>query len=315
MYTRFWDDTIRMRKPKLEAGMVATEYISGNTSRQPMARTSTWEVGKSYFKGAIGESYIDIVAFNSRWYKCLKSHVSNDDNKPQAGKSTTYWQPADKFDFVATDLLLADEAVIRLMFSQKIFMTNDKNQLTASINENGDGGYCIYYPSSGNKMMEFSSEGYIKYYNDNDENSLEWKLGLGGSIIGHNSDDWKEIRLYKFANNAPIFTSGTTFNRTVFYQFVDGDLHNYLAYNEAIYSGHANNDPTDLTNNPPASSGWYTPDPMPWHKISDDGETMIYGITMYRIVKSTTNPRISKITETWVRYFDGNEYTNEQQNV
>jgi hypothetical protein len=192
-------------------------------------------------------------------------------------------------------------------------MTNDKNQLTASLNYDGDGGYCIYYPASGNKMMEFSSDGYIKYYRDEvGENSLEWKLGLGGSIMGHNSDDWKEIKLYNLPNNNVNFTENTTFSRSTYYQFVDGDLHNYAAYDGAIYSGHTNNDPTDLTANATAATGWYTPDLKPWHKISDDGETMVYSITMYRIVKSTTTPRIAKITQTWTRYYDGESYINER---
>lgn len=312
MYTRKTDDYITLRKPKLEVGLIATEYINGNVSRQPMARAATWEVGKQYFKGALGENYMDIVALDGKWYRCLKTHTSNDDNKPRAGRVTTYWQPADSFDFIATDLLLADQAVVNLMFSQKILMHNDKNQLTASINENGDGGYCIYYPDSGRKMMEFSSEGYIKYYNDNDGNTLEWKLGLGGSIIGHNSDDWKPIMLYKLPSNGVNFTSGTTFNRDEYYMFIDGDLHNYVAYDGAVYETHTNNDPTDLTANGVAATGWYTPNLMPWERVADDGETTVYAITMYRIVKSTSSPRVAKITQTWTRYYDGESYTNIQ---
>lgn len=192
-------------------------------------------------------------------------------------------------------------------------MTNDKNQLTASLNYDGDGGYCIYYPASGNKMMEFSSDGYIKYYRDEaGDDSLEWKLGFGGTIIGHNSDDWKPIMLYKLVNNTPSFTSDTTFNRTTYYEFVDGDLHNYATYDGAIYSSHTNNDPTNLTSNLAASTGWYTPNTTPWQAISDDGETTLYAITMYRIVRSSSDPKIAKIAKKWTRYFDGEEYYNEQ---
>ena len=314
MYTTYFAQYIQMSKPKLEIGMVATEYTEGGSSLGiSMARTSTWQLGKDYYKGSQGERWLDYVAFENRWFQCIKSHTSNNSNKPNLGSDNEYWKQANNFSFVATDILLADQAVIRLFQSQKILMTNDKNQLTASLNYDGDGGYCIYYPASGNKMMEFSSDGYIKYYRDEaGDDSLEWKLGFGGTIIGHNSDDWKPIMLYKLVNNTPSFTSDTTFNRTTYYEFVDGDLHNYATYDGAIYSSHTNNDPTNLTSNLAASTGWYTPNTTPWQAISDDGETTLYAITMYRIVRSSSDPKIAKIAKKWTRYFDGEEYYNEQ---
>lgn len=313
MFTTFYSQNILIAMPKLEVGMVATPYEAIRPVIEPITRTSTWEDGKQYYQGAAGEPFLDIVRCNNQWNKCKLSHISNESNKPVQDTRTAFWDVTNNLSFIATDLLLADQAVIRLVQSQKILMTNDKNQLAASLNYDGDGGYCIYYPASGNKMMEFSSDGYIKYYRDEvGENSLEWKLGLGGSIMGHNSEDWKEIKLYNLPSNNVNFTENTTFSRSTYYQFVDGDLHNYAAYDGAIYSGHTNNDPTDLTANAAAATGWYTPDLKPWHKISDDGETMVYSITMYRIVKSQSTPRIAKITQTWTRYYDGESYTNER---
>lgn len=313
MFTTFYSQSIWIAMPKLEVGRVATPYEAMRTVSEPITRTSTWEEGKQYYQGAAGEPFLDIVRCNNQWNKCKLSHISNESNKPVQDTRTAFWDIANDLSFIATDLILADQAVIRLVQSQKILMTNDKNQLTASINYDGDGGYCIYYPASGNKMMEFSSDGYIKYYRDESGNdSLEWKLGFGGSIIGHNSDDWKPIKLYRLPSNGVNFVPTTTFNRETYYQFVDGDLHNYADYDGAIYSGHSNNDPTDLTSNPAVATGWYTPNTIPWQSLSDDGETTLYAITMYRIVKSNTNPKIATITQTWTRYYDGESYTNEQ---
>lgn len=313
MFTTFYSQNILIAMPKLEVGRVATPYEAIRPVIEPITRTSTWEDGKQYYQGAAGEPFLDIVRCNNQWNKCKLSHISNESNKPVQDTRTAFWDVTNNLSFIATDLLLADQAVIRLVQSQKILMTNDKNQLTASLNYDGDGGYCIYYPASGNKMMEFSSDGYIKYYRDEaGENSLEWKLGLGGSIIGHNSDDWKPIMLYKLPSNAVNFTKDTTFERTTYYQFVDGDLHNYAAYDGAIYSGHTNNDPTDLTANSAALTGWYTPNVSPWQALIEGSDNPAYAITMYRIVRSTTNPKIAKITQTWTRYYDGESYTNEQ---
>lgn len=284
---------------------------TGHSIAGAIARTQTWVAGATYYKGDSDEPYVDIVSFNRNFYRCMITHVSQESNSP--ANNSSYWQAANDFKFVATDLLLADQAVIDLMFSQKILMRNDKNQLTASINNDGLGSYVIYYPESGNKMMEFGADGYIKYYKDEVGDKLQWRLGFGGSILGHTSDDWKPIMLYQLPNDTTNFNSETTFNRSTYYKFSAGSSNQYGAYDEAIYGGHRNDDPTDLTNNPAAASGWYTPNPFPWQKIDENGETMIYGITMYRIVKSVSSPRISKITQTWTRTFDGSNYSNIQE--
>lgn len=291
MYTRKDQDYITMRKPKLEAGMVATEYISGNTSRQPMARTSTWMQGKTYFKGAIGESYTDIVALDGKWYKCLKSHTSNDSNKPQEGRSTTYWQPADSFNFIATDLLLADQAVIRLLFSQKILMSDENGQLTASINDDGLGSYCIYYPESGNKKFEFSQTKDIVCYNDNDDNTVAWRIGASGIIERSQDPSWSKVwlnlRTTAIEPSDNSFYGDSNFVLTAYPEYISGD-NGVQAENGKIYK--ANHDYSDGPNGNYINAGWYTKYEKPLPVLTTD-DTELWEIEVIHIVNGQITQR------------------------
>lgn len=313
MQTMYIYQYIQMKSPKLEIGMVATDYVNGNVSRQPMARTSKWEAGKQYYKGVVGERYIDIVSVNGKWYQCLRSHLSSDENKPQQDTETAYWSPANNFNFIATSLLLADTGVINLLFGNAIYMRDKQDRLTASLNEEGTGSYIIYYPESGNKLMQFGSDGYIRFYNDDAGNTEQWRLGFGGDIKSGTSDDWKPKMLYKLASNTPNFTADTVFNRTMYFEFRSAIGGQFGAFDHGFFSSHNTDNPTNET---AAVSGWYTPDPMPWHKIDDDGDTMNYGITMYHIVREnvtigTTTYKVAKISGTQRRIFDGTNYINE----
>ena len=284
MYTRFWDDTIRMRKPKLEAGMVATDYVSGSTSRQPMARTTRWAAGTAFFKGAEGERYMDFSSVNGKWYQCLKSHTSNDDNKPQEGVQTAYWMPANNFGFIATDLLLADTGVINLLFGNTIYMRNKDNELTASINEDGRGGYIMYYPKSGRKMMEFSPDGYIYRYYDNDKNSEAWNIGLGGDISKATTDAWQEVYLCLLPlGTQTVVTSSSEFIPTKYWQFINGSGNAWAAYDKMYFTTDNPKNPKTLSDNGDTlPNGLYTPDKYPGQMIV--GDSTRYYIRALRIV-------------------------------
>lgn len=284
MYTRKDQDYITMRKPKLEAGMVATDYVSGSTSRQPMARTTRWAAGTAYFKGETGERYIDIVSVDGKWYQCLKSHTSNSDNKPQEGVQTAYWMPANNFGFIATDLLLADTGVINLLFGNTIYMRNKDNELTASINEDGRGGYIMYYPKSGRKMMEFSPDGYIYRYYDNDENSEAWNIGLGGDISKATTDAWQEVYLCLLPlGTQTAVTSSSQFIPTKYWQFINGSSNAWAAYDKMYFTTDNPKNPKTLSDDGyTLPNGLYTPDKYPGQMIV--GDSTRYYIRAWRIV-------------------------------
>ena len=272
MYTMYVTQIIQMKMPKLEIGMVATDYLEGNsTVGQPMARASKWETGKNFFRGAIGERWLDITSLNGKWFQCIKSHISNNSNKPQVGQDNTWWRQANNFGFVATDLLLADQAIINLMFSQKILMTNEENQLTASINDDEKGSYCIYYPESGRKQFEMSSTRQIIAYNDNEGNTLAWWLGNDGVIHKAAGPSWSTIKLYSFGVNKPqndSFYGNSRFLRTGYPVYIAGATGGggNQEENGKVYAAGHN---TMLgPNGNYIDDGWYTEEPNPIQMMS-----------------------------------------------
>ena len=299
MYVREYTQEIWICKPKLEVGQTATDYRPMRNVDEPIARTSTWEAGKQYYQGRKGEPYVDIVSRYGTWYRCQVTHVSkggNSDNGPVEGSSSTNWERSNKFGFVATDLLLADQAVINLLFSQKILMTDSQNRLTASINADEHGSYCIYYPS-GNRRMMFSYDGFIRYYND-DDGSIAWTLGHGGDITKGSSDDWALFPLHKLVGTeSSDFTEDSKFNLTNYWQFHSGSGGHYSPYDGNIYTSKPNDrNPATATL---ISDGFYTPNYMPFQEITDGGVS-VPAITVYTIsngaITSTTTLRANTNT-------------------
>ena len=163
-------------------------------------------------------------------------------------------------------------------------MTNSKNQLTASVNADEKGAYCIYYPETGRKMMEFSSEGFIYYYNNNDGNTLAWRLGHGGDITKSTSDDWKPVWLCQVGTGqsvpTPAFTSESTFELDEKWQFISGSDGQFSQHNNQIFEGKTTNNPELET---PIDNGWYTNMAKPFGKIDDNGEELLWYIIVERI--------------------------------
>ena len=207
----------------------------------------------------------------------------------EPSQSNDKWENVGALRFVATELLLAENGTINLLSSNVINLFNGIYK-TASINADGNGSYCIYY-ESGKKMMEFSHEGYIYYYEDNETNSRLWRLGHGGSIESSSSDDWKPIWLCQLPN-VITFDGNTTFDRVERFQFISGSDGTFSGQDGLIFKSKPSN------NNPLAplpngitivDDGYYTPNDIPFNKIDDDGLVMKYSITVYRIYNGRIN--------------------------
>ncbi len=250
--------TARISMPKLEFGKIATDYRPRRVISDPITRTSTWEEGKQYYQGKSGEPYLDIVAKSNRWSRCLTTHVSTNENAPLDGARNLWWENSTNLSFVATDLLLADQAVIKLMFSQKILMTNEDNQLAASINADNEGSYCIYYPQTGNKKFEFSSKKDVVCYNDNDENTVAWTIGASGILKKSSSPSWSKVWLNLRSYNTPIdnsFNGNDNFVLTSYPEYIAGDTGVQTENGKIYKSNHAY---SDGANGNYIADGWYT---------------------------------------------------------
>lgn len=291
MYTRLTLDNIQVCMPKLELGRMATPYDQQSSSVKATMRTSVWTPGVRYLQGAPGEQFFDVVNFGGSWYRCLRTHTSRANLTPS---NPAFWEAFTDFKLMSTDILLAENGAINLLSSNVINLFNGVVK-TASINADGHGSYCIYYPN-GRKMMEFSYEGFIYYYHNTQQNNVAWKLGYGGTIEKQGTtDDWVQVNMYPInfpgsdtpsvtpTLNAslPITVDGTTRHPlTAYYKFVAGSNSQDTFYDGMIFTTGTNESPQTKINN-----GYLIPDG--WYNTTEYGylnvDSNVYALTVKRI--------------------------------
>lgn len=95
----------------------------GAVMRGPQA-WSDCAVGYNFQSGADGEEFKDVVMYGNNYYSCIKSHTKTASNNPTSTIDTNngYWKLADKFEIVATKILLAQYALIKNLGVEAIDM-------------------------------------------------------------------------------------------------------------------------------------------------------------------------------------------------
>lgn len=106
-----WSDAIRIVGEK---GNKGDKGDRGPALRGPQAWNDC-AVGYVFQSGADGEEYKDVVLYNNNYYSCLKSHAKTTSNAPLSSADTNngYWKFADKFEIIATKILLAQYALVK----------------------------------------------------------------------------------------------------------------------------------------------------------------------------------------------------------
>lgn len=95
----------------------------GPALRGPQA-WSDCAVGYMFQSGASGEEYKDVVLYGGNYYSCIKSHTKTASNNPGRATDTNsgLWKLADKFEMVATKILLAQYALVKNLGVEAIDM-------------------------------------------------------------------------------------------------------------------------------------------------------------------------------------------------
>lgn len=94
----------------------------GPALRGPQA-WSDCAVGYMFQSGASGEEYKDVVLYGNNYYSCIKSHTkTGKETGANNTLSTDYWKLADKFEMVATKILLAQYALVKNLGVEAIEM-------------------------------------------------------------------------------------------------------------------------------------------------------------------------------------------------
>lgn len=102
----------------------------GPALRGPQA-WSDCAVGYVFQSGASGEEYKDVVLYGNNYYSCVKSHTKTASNNPGSATDTNsgLWKLADKFEMVATKILLAQYALVKNLGVEAIDMKDAKGNI------------------------------------------------------------------------------------------------------------------------------------------------------------------------------------------
>ena len=105
--------------PKLEESYQPTPWTRAQedfrgAAMRPLGDWDALPDGFQFQSGGAGEDFIDMVSVKSEgallWWSCKRSHAKTKDTRPNV--NAPFWELGQNLKFVATDLLLAKEAVI-----------------------------------------------------------------------------------------------------------------------------------------------------------------------------------------------------------
>lgn len=102
--------------PTYSEAVCITGGKGDNGSRGPALRgPQDWnDIDDDYqfYSGADGEPFIDVVLYDGNYYLCKTTHTKGTNSTFKPSTSSTYWTESEKFDIIATKLLLSDYALI-----------------------------------------------------------------------------------------------------------------------------------------------------------------------------------------------------------
>lgn len=126
--------------------------------------------------------FIDIVVYNGTYYKCKTSYNGAGGS---SAPSTTYWTATDKqYEFISTNLLLADNAKIKFATNNELYLTDSDGNVTAGA-AGGDG---VNFWAGANEPTNAS----FKVYNNGALEATKGKFG----VLEIGKDNWDDDALY-----------------------------------------------------------------------------------------------------------------------
>lgn len=99
-------------------------------------------VGYKFQAGGNGDEFKDIVLYNGNYYSCVTSHTKTSSNYPGSATDTnnSLWRLGDKFEVIATKILLAQYALVENLGVEHIEIKGNNG---ISLIANKDGITCV----------------------------------------------------------------------------------------------------------------------------------------------------------------------------
>lgn len=197
----------------------------GRGTRGPIPRTHNgMESGSyNYLQGADDEAYVDLVYRDGTWYRCIRTHTAST-------FISTYWESSQTkgWTFMATELLLAENARIDMMSSQEINLLSDATTLFGSfrwVKYNTDYAFWLGGETGAAATTSITKGGKLKSTSAEITGKITATSGqIGGFKLEDNNLVCSNARLV-------IGKEGNNFTRMV---VLDAKSFTYASYNFAL---------------------------------------------------------------------------------
>lgn len=157
--------------------------IRGPVDWKNQTTTRVWCSGQDDADFPESSEFIDIIVYNNEYYRCIVTHkaAGGESNSP----STKYWEKEEKqYDFIASNLLLAENAKIKFATNNELYLTDDNGQVTAG----AKGGEDVSFWAGANEP----ENGNFKVYYDGTMEATKGKFGL----LEIGADKWDDAILW-----------------------------------------------------------------------------------------------------------------------
>lgn len=157
------------------------------------------------YSPSVDSSVTDGYVWNDTFRDCVKSGNiyylvnvnTNGDTALGTPANNNKWMSAGgNLKFFATELLLAENATIELLSTNKLIFLDENGHKTAGINEDGQGSYKTYYTEDPYGIRkDDNANGWTYYHNNDQDNTIAWMIGPSGVIVRNVNITMEQILL------------------------------------------------------------------------------------------------------------------------
>jgi hypothetical protein len=160
-----------------------------------VCRTTEWSLNTDYKDGTElenGIKYLDIVTTTNSpgkfsVFQCIKSHTSNNENKPNVIEDNDYWKKLNQATPIYTPLIFAENAVFYMASTNELAILDENNEVIAAISGSNNEGFTMW---SGGQTPKDST---FKVHRDG--SLIATKATLEGSFTVKAHNDERSISL------------------------------------------------------------------------------------------------------------------------
>lgn len=224
---------------------VADGQTGGKGDRGPALRgPQMWDdcaVGYVFQQGAEGEDFKDVVMYNNNYYSCIMTHAKETGETTSDGTLTAkYWKLADKFEIIATKILLAQLSFIENLGVDNIIITSQgkgKGDILLKADKNGivcNSGTFNSIKVTGNSEFSGTMKGVSGSFKS--LNCVDSSGNIVGNItFGSDGKMWFDGDMYSQGYNSKQERSNRFYTSDVWCRGMFGHLEKTMAVVKGTY--------------------------------------------------------------------------------